>query len=184
MTTQMWIGLSLLIPLIIFFVYAYVRGGALNANQHNILRLFALLVGGFAGAFITGDALVNITGTYEGNTIAIKGALGAAFAFLIWWTFPKYVDADRFPTTDITLVIPSNATFKSVLDSFTANIGYTFDLQGFTNEQKNVPLRSQQVSGKDVSDLITKLRKLAKNDLPDYTVKVANKNINIKISGI
>src|SRR5437764_12203665 len=57
MIPQLWIGFGFLLVLVIFLMITYLRRDTSTANQHNILRFLTALCGGFAGGFLTGDAL-------------------------------------------------------------------------------------------------------------------------------
>jgi hypothetical protein len=91
---QLWIGLGLLLLLLTFIIVAFFKP-VLTADQRSILRFLSALCGGFAGAFITGDALFKMTGKTSTSEYAISGAAGFALFFVTWMFFSKV--RDRYP---------------------------------------------------------------------------------------
>ena len=88
---QLWVGLGLLLLLLISLIVAFFKP-VLTADQRTILRFVSAVYGGFAGAFITGDALFKMTGKTTTSEYAISGAAGFALVFVIWIFFPRVSD--------------------------------------------------------------------------------------------
>ena len=134
-----------------------------------LIRFLAALCAGFAGGFLSGQALFNMEATLStGFKFTISGAAGTALFFTIWF-FWKNVDANLKDGVN-SIFIPAGLAFQAAVSNI-AKTRQTFaQFKGFTPAQLNLPLTEGQIKGNSPQDSMAKLRFL-NDQLPNYTVK-------------
>lgn len=172
MNAILWIGLGFLIVLVIFLMIAFFYKENISRQQYAILKFLIALSAGFAGGFFTGEALFNLNAELSnGMNLAISGASGVALFFSIWFYFPKYGESELDEGHNIS--IPENWTFRGTVESIVRAENSFREFIGFTDEELNLILESQEVRTKSPKETILKLKYLNEN-IPTYKVENSN----------
>lgn len=154
MSTQLWIGFGFLGLLVLFLIYSVIRPPATNDTTRATVRFLTALCAGFAGGFLTGDALFSMKGTAGGMEYAISGAAGCALFFAVWFSYPK-----AFPLpVGFEFSLPGGWSFRDAAHSMAATINVVVDFQGFSPAELNAPIQERKFSTKTVGDAIAQLR--------------------------
>jgi hypothetical protein len=170
MTPILWIGLSFLIVLVIFLIITFFIKDSLTSAQYNTLRFLTTLCAGFAGGFLTGDALFRLdTEMTDGVKIGVSGTAGCALFFTIWFTYPKHAVA--IPKNAFNLSIPDGWTFEMAINRIVKAAQGVYEVKGFSKEQLVLVLNSAELKTPSAVDAIKRLRYLCQ-DLPEYTVSL------------
>ena len=175
---QLWIGLGFVALLVIFFIIAFFTRENLSPSQLQIMRFLTSLCAGFAGALITGEALVQgkvPIGT--GGSLAISGTAGFALFFLIWLTFDRTIKAPD----SYNIRIPDGLAFKSAVNVIASQDGAVADLDGFSLEERTALLNGQALRCKTPEEAIKLLRSLARTRIRPYEVHRNGAEITFKI---
>jgi len=168
MTPQLWIGFAFLALLVLFLIIAYFKGEANSQSQYTTLRFLTALCAGFAGGFLTGDALFKMDQTMaSGLTIGISGTAGCALFFAIWFSYPKL--NLLHPPDTFGFSIPSGWTFKDTVDRLVFAANGIAQLDGFTNDQLQLIMPSGSLREKTAALALDRLRVL-QPELPNYQI--------------
>ena len=153
---QLWFGFAFAAILVAFLMYVVAFGRTLDAQRMQIIRFLCALCAGFAGALITGDALVRFNipvGT--GGRFFASGTAGFALFMLVWLTF-KQVLPDG-----MNLRIPEGWQFRAAVDAIVQQDKAVAEFIGFTAEELKAPLRGAEFEKTTVVDSLVALRSLA-----------------------
>lgn len=170
MTTSLWIGFSFLVLLVVFLIVtSFVKDHSTPAQYSN-LRFLSALCAGFAGGFLTGEALFKLDKVINhGVQFSISGTAGCALFFAIWFTYPKRTPP--VPPNIFKFSIPVGWTFLSAIDRIVKAVEGVYEITGFTDDQLNLILDEGVVRASSPVEGIRKLRFLCRN-LPQYNVTV------------
>jgi hypothetical protein len=179
MTPALWIGFSFLILLVVFLIVTFFIKDSSSPTQYNTLHFLTALCAGFAGGFLTGDALFKLDTTMgNGAKLAISGTAGCALFFTIWFTYPKRTQPK--PKNAFNLVIPAGWTFKAAVDRIVKAAQGVYELKGFTDAQLSLVLEAGEIKTPSAVDAIKRLRFLNR-DIPEYNVTVSEDIYKIEI---
>lgn len=179
MTPALWIGFSFLILLVIFLIVTFFIKDTSSPTQYNTLHFLTALCAGFAGGFLTGDALFKLDTTMgDGAKLAVSGTAGCALFFTIWFTYPKRTPPT--PKNAFNLVIPNGWTFKAAVDRIVKAAQGVYELKGFTDTQLNLILEGGELKTPSAIEAIKRLRYLC-TELPEYNVTVNDDIYKIEI---
>ncbi|HVI43416.1 MAG TPA: hypothetical protein VM802_01035 [Chitinophaga sp.] len=177
MTTQLWIGLGFLAILILFMMKAFFAKDPPNENQAPILRLFIALAAGFAGGFLTGDALFRLDSSMgNGTKLLVSGTAGAALFFTAWFTAKSKLQP---PPDGFSFSVASGWTFEQAVAGIARSASELSEITGFTPEQRAAVLESRELTCRTPKEAIEKLRYL-NPALPQYSVDYTNGVYSIK----
>ncbi|HYR78166.1 MAG TPA: hypothetical protein VEM96_20305 [Pyrinomonadaceae bacterium] len=177
---QLWIGLGFVIVLVTFSIVAFFKAKTLTPDQRAILKFLCALCAGFAGALISGDALVRIEGSVNAGTkYSVMGSIGFGLFFVVWFFFPKVVG---FPP-GFNFTLPLGWTFRQTVDTFANNDGAVPNYEGFDERELDAPLKAWHLKTTDTSDAIRKLRSITENPnaIRKYDVTFDDSTYNLKI---
>lgn len=168
---QVWIGFGFAALLILFFIVAFFKAPDMTASQFTILKVLSTFCAAFAGILIAGEALFRLEGATGGTKYLVSGTAGFAFAFVIWFFFPKHdppVPADRFIAA-----LPAGWTFQQAAKTFAQRDNAFVDFQGFTADELNSRLSAANIDTKTVGEAINRLRLITSkpNAIRDYETK-------------
>ena len=169
MTPQLWIGLGFLAALVIFLFIAYFAKDRDTQNQSNILRFLMALSAGFAGGFLSGDALFKLDSQMSDSLkLTISGTAGCALFFTIWLTRNKQQTTPPPPDT-FNFSILNGWTFEVAIRTIIKAAKGVVDIKGFTTEQLSLILQSTELKNTTAKEALEKLKYLNSN-IPDYMV--------------
>lgn len=147
MTSTLIVGLIFLAILVIFLIASFFLKGKLEPSQYNTLHFLTALCAGFAGGFLTGDALVKIDGTMtNGLKFGISGTAGFALFFLIWLTYPKRTPP---PLKDaFNFSIPVGWTFMQAIQAIAQTQNSVTSFVNFTETELGLILNEYELHEK------------------------------------
>ncbi len=177
---QIWIGLGFVIVLVAFAIIAFFTAKNLTPDQRTILKFLCSLCAGFAGALISGDALLKLEGNVTAGTkYSVMGTVGFALFFAVWFFFPTVVG---FPPA-YNFTVPQGWPFKETVDSFAAEDGAVVDYQGFTATELQAPLKGRHIKTSDPSRAIARLRSVTESEgaIREYDVKFNDSTYTLKV---
>lgn len=168
---QLWIGFGLALLLLIFFIVAFFKAPDMTSSQFTILRVLSTFCAAFAGAIITGEALFRMEGASGGMRYLVSGTAGFAFAFAIWFFFPKHSPPkppDRFRAS-----LPKGWTFQHAVKTFAQRDNAVVDFDGFTPDELQAKLSEANIDTKTVAEAISRLRLITvkPNAIRDYETR-------------
>jgi hypothetical protein len=168
---QLWIGLGFAAFLILFLVVAFFAAPNMTPGQHSILRFFAALCAGFAGALIAGEALFRMEGDTGGVKYLVSGTAGFALFFAVWFFFPKHsppTPPDRFRAS-----IPKGWTFQQAAKVFAQRERALADFDGLTASELAAELSPTEIDTKTAGEAIGRLRLITvtPNAVREYDIK-------------
>lgn len=172
MNAILWIGLGFLVVLVIFLIIAFFYKEKISRQQYTILKFLIALSAGFAGGFLAGTAIFNLDAELSnGINLAISGTSGVALFFSIWFYFPSY--SEPTPPDEHRISIPENWSFKTTVESIVKAENAFKEFVGFTDEELDLILDSQEVHTISPKETILKLRYLNEK-IPLYIVDHSN----------
>ena len=168
---QLWIGFGFALLLIIFLIVAFFKAPEMTDPQFAILKVLSTLCAAFAGVLITGEALFRMEGTAGGIKYLLSGTAGFAFAFAIWFFFPKrspVVPPDRFRAA-----LPEGWTFQQAAKTFAQRESAVVDFDGLTADELQAKLTAGEIDTKTVGEAIGRLRLFTDkpNVIRDYEIR-------------
>lgn len=179
MTPQLWIGLGFLAVLVVFLFISYFAPDRNTHNQSNTLRFLTALCAGFAGGFLSGDALFKLdTQMSDGLKLTISGTAGCALFFTIWLTRNKPPQTPAPPDT-FNFSILNGWTFEQTVRTIVKAVKGVVELKDFTPEQLSLILESTELKNTTAKEALEKLKHLNSN-IPNYTVSRTDNNFIVK----
>jgi hypothetical protein len=170
MTPQLWIGFGFLALIVVFLMITFFKGGTLTPGQYNTLRFLTALCAGFAGGFLTGDALFRWEQDMaSGAKFGISGAAGCALFFTIWFTYPPLPPPDN----RLILSIPAGWTFQQAVLGIAKAARRVAQLEGFQPQHLALPLPATDIDAPDALQAMLQLR-FQSTQLPDFQVEYRN----------
>jgi hypothetical protein len=168
MTPTLWIGFGFLAALVVFLIISFFIKDTSSPTQYNTLHFLTALCAGFAGGFLTGDALFKLDGTMaNGIKVGLTGTAGFAAFFLIWLTYPKRTLP--VPKNAFNVTIPNGWTFEAAVDRIVKAAQGVHEFKGFSKEQLAYTLEGREIKTPSAVEAIKRLRYLCKQ-LPEYDV--------------
>lgn len=169
MTPQLWIGLVFLAAVVIFLFVAYFAKERDTQNKNNILRFLMALSAGFAGGFLSGDALFKLESQMsDGLKLTISGTAGCALFFTIWLTRSRQQQMPLLQDT-FNFSILNGWTFEQTVRTIVRAARGVVDIKGFTPEQLSLILENTELMNTTAKEALEKLKHLNSN-IPNYKV--------------
>jgi hypothetical protein len=174
---------------LIFLMTAFFKKDELTAGQWAILRFLCALCAAFAGFFIAGQAIFQMSGqTPEGTAFAISGTAGFALFFTVWFFFPRLPQVA--PTTPpppqdaFNFTVPESGwTFKSTAEAIAKTQNRFAEFDGFSAEDLNAPLNGRELHFASAVEAINALRYLRRDGIVKaFTVRDENPSYRIKLT--
>lgn len=178
---QLWIGLGFALLLVLFLMFAFVRGQQLNGGQQTILRVLCALCAGFAGALITGDALFKLrTPLGQGGEMLVSGTAGAALFFVVWFGIKPLVFPDAFH-----IKFPDGLPFRAAAETIVQKDGAVSDYVGFQPNELAAPVQERELRARDAAHALRLLRNITKTAgaVRSYTVTFNDSVYRLTVSG-
>lgn len=168
---QLWVGFGLAVLLVIFLMVVFFKAPNMTSGQHAILRFFAALCAGSAGALIAGEALFRMEGDTGGVKYLVSGTAGFALFFVVWFFFAKPTTPeapDRFRVS-----LPKGWTFQHAAENFAQRDGAIMDFDGLTANELKSKLRPTEIDAKTPGEAISRLRliTITPNAIREFDIK-------------
>lgn len=181
MTPQLWIGFGFAALLVVFLIYSVIWPPKADDTTRATIKFLTALCAGFAGGFITGDALFRMSGTVGGTEILVSGAAGCALFFAVWFFYPQV-----FRLRDgFTFSIPAGWTFRQAADTMAQTVNHLVDYDGFADTHLAAAMAAKTISSESVREAIANLRLAATTPemLPKYEVEERGSVFHLKVQG-
>lgn len=181
MSMPVWIGLSFTGLLVIFLMITFFKKDTSSAAQNKTLRFLTALCAGFAGGFLSGEALFSLDTTMPyGVKLAISGTAGCALFFAVWFTYGGGGKA-RLPNR-IVLSIPEGWSFEQGVRGIVEDTRRIPHFEGFESETLALKLPATEIDASTVGEALQQLR-YQSNALPEYRIELDNKICHIRSKG-
>lgn len=168
MSMQLWVGVVFSGALVVFLMITFFVKD-ISPSQHNLLRFFTALCGGFAAGCITGEALFSLhTGMSSGANISISGAAGFAIMLTIWFSYPTY-KVHNILNEQFDISLPDGWTFEQAVRAIAKGARGVVIFEGFNYSQMNVILPSADITAMNPEEALRQLQYLSTN-VPHYQV--------------
>jgi hypothetical protein len=155
MTIQLWIGFGFLALLVVFLMYSVIIPPRSADSTRATIRFLTALCAGFAGGFLTGEALIHMEGAVGSTKYAISGAAGTALFFTVWFFYDQVIPL----RPGFEFSIPAkNWTFRNAADTMARSVDSAVDFQGFSDKELTAQLQERKISSKTVSEAMSQLR--------------------------
>jgi hypothetical protein len=179
MSIQLWIGFGFLAFLVLFLIYSVVTPPKSGSNSSATIKFLTALCAGFAGGFLTGDALFSMSGMSGGFNYTVSGAAGCALFFTVWFFYPKVFQL----APGFEFGLPKDWTFRHAVDTMAETIGFTVDFQGFNDQELTSILQQRKISGRSVGEAISQLRllTLTPGAIREYDLTESGSTYRLKI---
>ncbi len=169
MTPQLWVGLGFLLVLVAFLMITFLRKDTASANQWKNMRILSALCAGFAGGFLTGDAIFRLDQEMPGGVkFAISGTAGIALFFTVWFTYGRVTPP---PLKDhVVLSILDGWTFEQAARQIVKAADGIIHFEGFRPDQLAAPLPATNLDAPTTEVALANLR-YQSSVLPEYRVE-------------
>jgi hypothetical protein len=180
MTPQLWIGLGFTAALVVFLMITFFVKDTSSATQYKTLRFLTALCAGFAGGFLTGEALFHLDQQIGGGTkLVISGTAGCALFFAVWFTYgPR---SEPPPPDRIVLSIPEGWTFEQAARGIVEVARGIVTFDGFQPLQLATKLPTTNIDAPTVVSALTQLR-YQSTGLPAYSVVVEDGVFHLRVN--
>ncbi len=166
---MLWISFGFVLLLVLFLMLAFFLKDRLSDAQRSILRFVCALCAGFAGFFMTGEALFRLaTRLGNGTNLVVSGSAGAALFFAIWFTYDR---GRPTPPDGINIRIPSQWSFQRTALARAQQDGAVVEFEGFQAEELSALLEPQELRSATVGEALLALRLLAGTPIRQYRVE-------------
>lgn len=149
MSISLWIAFGFVAFLVLFLVATYFVQDKSTHGQYKTLRFLTALCAGFAGGFLTGDAIFSMQQQWSsGGKIAISGTAGCALFFAVWFTYGAVTGGGTPPPPPpnrVRLAFPGGLTFEQAIASVAEAANANFVMGEFSTEQRSEILPEFQV---------------------------------------
>lgn len=180
MSSGVVIGVTFLGVLLLFLMVAYYHPPN-SPYAYSILKLISAICGGFAGGFLTGEAVVKISNDAAagGLQYALSGTAGFGLFLVIWMFFPPPPAVEPAPAQvgedGFNYTPPEGCTFEQAAKLIAKSRKAVVRLQGFTEVEYRAVLDSQEIHANDAAHALKLLRDLApRGQVRNYEVKYSD----------
>lgn len=179
---KFWVGVAFAAVFVLFLMYSINKGKELNHGQRLMLRILSSLCGAIGGALISGEALVNYSGTVPGGKMTISGTAGFAILFVIWITFPKGPKFEPLPAK-FKISVPAKWAFEQVADLCAQLDNSVIDYNGFSDMERKAELKEWRLETDNVVQALEALGSITivPNSVRKYRVKKAESRYELRI---
>lgn len=174
------IGVIFLGVLLLFLMVAYYHPPN-SPYAYSILKLISAICGGFAGGFLTGEAVVKISNDVAagGLQYALSGTAGFGLFLVIWMFFPPPPQDEPAPAqvgeNGFNYMPPEGCTFELAAKLIAKSRKAVVRLQGFTEIECRAVLDSQEIHANDAAHALKLLRDLApRGQVREYGVSYSD----------
>jgi hypothetical protein len=182
---QFWVGVGLVLIVLIFFMYAFIKAPNMTQHQYVIIKILAALCATGAGSIITGEALFRAEVSMgESSKYLFSGTAGFALFGLVWLIFPRYSAPPAPDSFNVSL--PDGWTFRHAVEKFAELDKNSFaNFEGFRDEELNAQLKSRQIETKTARDAIRLLRSatMVPNAIRKYDIRYEDSTYYLSIHG-